>query len=222
MTFKGFDATSIAQLSQLPTFDTARYRAASDSLRAGLRQPAVDLVEALTAAFSPKLTASRRSSVSPLHADLRFADVGAPKYKDHLLLTAWHGSDKKTGPTLWLRIDSKSVGFASGFVMTPASRDRFRRAVAEARGAKLVEALAVLEQKHRRHGFELAGQRLQKVPRPWREDHPRAALLKLKGFQVRFREALPKNVGAASFAGFCEARWRELWPVHTWLVQEVY
>ncbi len=221
VSFDGFDPARVQQLAELPGYDPERYRAASDALTRGVREPAAALVEHLAAAFEPALTVVRRSSVSPLHTDLRFAKPGAARYKDHLLLTAWHGRDKKFAPTLWLRIDAESVGFASGMMFTPAARRRFRAAVAGDSGKVLSAALAKLEKRHQRHAFELAGERLKKVPKPWTEDHARAELLRLNGLQVRFRESLPKNVGTAAFAAWCEKRWREVWPVHTWLVEEV-
>ena len=70
-----------------------------------------------------------RGSVSPLHRDLRFAPEGAPRYKDHLLLTAWEGADKRTAPMFWIRVDAHRAGFASGIGFTPESRDRWRDAV---------------------------------------------------------------------------------------------
>jgi hypothetical protein len=90
------------------------------------------------------LTVVPRSSVSPLPTDLSFATPGASRYKGHLLLTTWHGVDKKAAPTLWIRIDVTSVGFASGLPFTLDIRDRWRRAIAGPRGTLLARSIDAL------------------------------------------------------------------------------
>jgi hypothetical protein len=97
MSFKGFDRKAIALLAKLPSFDENQYRDARDVLATGIRLPGAALIAAVAHAVDPKLVVDRRSSVSPLHRDLRFAAPGTPRYKDHLLLTAWQGADKKVG-----------------------------------------------------------------------------------------------------------------------------
>jgi hypothetical protein len=153
---------------------------------------------------------------------LRFAPAGAPRYKDHLLLTAWHGSDKKTGPTLWIRVDSSSVGFASGVAFTPAIREGWRAAVGGAGGARLASLLDELRKRHARHDLEVAGDALRRVPRPWTDEHPRAELLRKTGFQVRFRVPLPREAEGPEFAPWCAEHLTELLPTHRWLVKHLF
>ena len=62
---------------------------------------------------------------------------------------------------------------------------------------------------------------MQRVPKPWPADHPRAELLRRTGFQVRFYEALPKCVHGAGFLRWCTRRLEELLPIHRWLVAEL-
>lgn len=220
MTFTGFDPAAVALLPQLPQLDASDYDGVKDQLASGLRAPGAALMEAVAVQLGPKLTVGR-ASVSPLHRDLRFAKAGTPRYKDHLLLTTWEGKDRKTSPMLWLRIDAESVGFASGVMFTPATRERWRNAVGADSGATLAKHLAALEKKHRRHGFDIAGDQLARVPKPWPADHERADLLRRTGFQVRFMEPHPKRIDTPAFAAWCTQRLGELWPVHRWLVDHV-
>lgn len=220
MSFTGFDRAVLERLARLPGLDAAGYARERDALGRGLLTPAHALVSEVVTALDVPLTTSR-ASVSPLHTDLRFAPPGAPRYKDHLLLTAWHGADKKLGPTLWIRVDASSVGFASGVAFTPPLRERWRTNVAAAPGAKLATILEELVARHAGHDLEIAGDELRRVPSPWTEEHPRAALLRKTGFQVRFRVGLPRDVGPA-FAPWCAAHLRELLPVHRWLVKNVF
>ncbi|MBL4637210.1 MAG: DUF2461 family protein [Kofleriaceae bacterium] len=208
-------------MRDLPDFDKSRYEEERTHIAAGLREPGLALIENIASAIDPDLRVDRRSSVSPLHRDLRFAKVGTPRYKDHLLLTTWHGRDRKTAPMLWIRIDSKSVGFASGIAFTPKIRDAWRQAIAGASGASFAKQLAALRKTHKTKELEIVGDGLKRVPKPWSDDHVRADLLRFTGFQIRFQESLPAAVGKSTFSGWCEKRLRDILPVHRWLVTEL-
>jgi len=196
-------------LARLPQLDAAGYAMRRGRIQGGIVEPARALVDEVARAIKVQLTTAR-GSVSPLHADLRFAPAGSPRYKDHLLLTAWHGTDEKSGPTLWIRIDSRAIGFASGIALTPAGRDRWREAVGGAAGARLASFLEALRAHHSRHDLEVATDSVQRVPPPWPSDHPRAELLRKTGlFQVRFRLELPREVGDAAFVSWCVERLNE-------------
>jgi uncharacterized protein (DUF2461 family) len=221
MSFDGFDPAAIALLRELPRWDAKNYAAENARLKRGVIEPGAGLIETVAEALDEDLTVVRRSSVSPLHRDLRFAAEGAPRYKDHLLLTTWFGRDKKYSPTLWIRVDADRVGFASGVAFDPALRERWRAGVGGASGASLASAISKVESTCRKFNVEVAGDQLKKVPAPWPADHPRADLLRRGGFQVRFSEPLPKIVAKAGFAGWCVARLERLLPIHEWLVSEL-
>lgn len=221
MTFRGFDRGAVELLRKLPDWDADAYAAQKTRLKDGLVEPGGELIDAVARALDADLTVARRSSVSPLHRDLRFAPAGAARYKDHLLLTTWHGAGKKFSPTLWIRIDADRVGFASGLAFDPRQRDRWREAVGGIAGEALGRAIRKLESAGKKHFVEVAGDALKKVPEPWPADHPRADLLRMKGFQIRFAEPLPGNLEKPAFAGWCELRLRRLLPIHEWLVSEV-
>jgi len=221
MAFEGFDRGAIELLRKLPDWDTNTYSAEKTRLKQGLVEPGGALIEAVAEALDADLSVVRRSSVSPLHRDLRFAPAGAARYKDHLLLTTWNGSDKKFAPTLWIRIDADRVGFASGLAFDPKQRDRWRDAVGGKAGEGLARAIRKVELGARKHFVEVAGDALKQVPAPWEADHPRADLLRMKGFQIRFAEPLPRNVEKPAFVGWCATRLRRLLPIHNWLVNEL-
>lgn len=222
MKFTGLERSALDELRRLPNLDPAGYASRREQLNSGLVVPARALIEEVVARLDASLTASARTSVSPLHTDLRFAPPGAARYKDHLLLTAWHGPDKKAGPMLWIRIDSTSVGFASGVVFTPAVRERWRAAVGGAGGTRIASLLDELRARHRRHDFEVAGDVVQRIPPPWTHDHPRADLLRKTGFQVRFQLPLPRDVERPAFVPWCVERLNDLLPTHRWLVKHLY
>ena len=219
MTFQGFDRKAVELLRTLPGLDAESYAAHRELLGEDLIKPGGELVGELAPRFEGGLAMSARTSVSPLHTDLRFAPAGSPRYKDHLLLTAWHGPDKRTGVTLWIRLDADTVGFACGVGFTPQVRDRWRQAVASENGEGLARTLAALQAAHREHDFEIIGELLKRPPSPWDEQHPRAELLRRTGFQLRFTEPLPTElVGQPALMPWCKQRVEQLEPVLRWLV----
>ena len=215
MSFAGFDPDAIALLDRLPAMTVDEYAERKAELTAGVTKPGAALIAAVADRLDADLTVMPRSSVSPLHRDLRFAPDGAARYKDHLLLTTWEGADKKTSPMFWVRVDATQVGFASGIGFTPAVRERWRETVGGVAGAVLA---ADLDDLTRERSAEVVGDQVKKVPAPVDADHPRADLLRHTGFQVRFIEELPASAGTPEFADWCTDRLAALLPVHRWLI----
>lgn len=215
MSFTGFDPAAVALLADLPDMSADEYGAHKTTLVDGLTKPGAALIADVAERLDADLTVVPRSSVSPLHRDLRFAPEGAARYKDHLLLTTWEGADKKTSPMFWIRIDAERVGFASGIGFTPPVRERWRTAIGGETGADLAVTLEALAGGR---GAEVAGDQVKKVPSPFDPDHPRANLLRHTGFQVRFIDPLPRSIDSPDFVDWCADRLDALLPVHHWLV----
>ncbi len=218
MSFTGFDPTVVGLLAELPHWDADHYAAHKAELAAGITRPGLALIEEIADRLDADLTVATRSSVSPLHRDLRFAPEGSPRYKDHLLLTTWEGIDKRTSPMFWIRIDAAQVGFASGIGFTPEIRERWRTAIGGDDGAVLA---VILEQLIATRDVDVAGDELKRVPPPFEADHPRADLLRKTAFQVRFAEDLPDAIADPSFADWCADQLESLLPVHHWLADHL-
>jgi uncharacterized protein (DUF2461 family) len=218
MAFSGFDRASLALLSELPSWTPDKFAVHRRQLHDGVSEPGRALITDVAARLDAELTVEPRTSVSPLHRDLRFAPAGSARYKDHLLLTTWEGVEKRTSPTLWIRIEPRRAGFASGLGFTPTLRERWRAAVGSEKGAPLAAELEHLIERRR---AEVAGDRLKNVPGSFDTDHPRAELLRLTGFQVRFTDELPDTISTPRFADWCAERLEELLPVHRWLLAHI-
>ncbi len=213
MSFTGFDPAAMALLDRLPDMTVDEYAAHKAELTAGVTKPGGALIAAVADRLDADLTVVPRSSVSPLHRDLRFAPDGAARYKDHLLLTTWEGADKKTSPLFWIRVAVTQAGFTSGIGFTPAVRERWREAVGGDAGAVLAA-----EELAQERSAEVAGDQVKRVPASFDTDHPRADLLRHTGFQVRFIDDLPASVGTPDFADWCADRLATLLPIHRWLI----
>ena len=218
MSFDGFDPAALALLDELPTMTADVYSGHKAALAAGVTKPGLALITEVADELGADLTVAPRSSVSPLHRDLRFAPEGASRYKDHLLLTTWEGADKKTSPMFWIRVDAHRAGFASGIGFTPDVRERWRAAVGGSDGEELASTLGNLVADR---GAEVAGDQVKKVPAPFDPDHPRADLLRHTGFQIRYVDDLPASVSSPAFAGWCVDRLSALMPVHRWLLEQL-
>ncbi len=212
-----FPAEARDFLRQLPTHDKAWFDANRPAYQALIAEPAKALVEAVAGELrndlSPAIVGIPRvnGSISPINRDIRFSADKTP-YKDHLLFRWWEGEEKKTAPTLFVRLTADEVGFATG-VMLP-SLDRWRALVdAEATGAPLASAIEALVAET---GAEVAGIEYKRVPKPYDADHPREDLLRCKWLQVRWLEPFPGD--GAEFGSWCARRLLQCADVHRWLV----
>ena len=220
MSFEGFSAEGLQFLTTLGSKEKAWFDANRKIYDGEVVAPTkafvTDLGEVLAQEVSATIVAQPKAngSISPINNDVRFAK-DKPPYKDHLLLRFWDGVDKKMAPTLMVRINEESIGFATGVMFK--SVDRWRELIDDdASGGALVSALAALG---KGRDLDVAGQALKKVPKPYAPDHPRADLLRHKGFQARWPEATPKSVNSAAFVDWCARRLEACAPIHHWLLQ---
>ncbi len=206
-------------LRELPTHDKAWFEANRPEYQALIAEPAKAFVEAMTSALQTSISGGIvgvpwvNGAISPINRDVRFSADKTP-YKDHLLFRWWEGPDKKTAPTLFVRLAADEVGFAVG-AMLPALERWRERIDAESSGAALATALATLVGET---GAEVAGADYKRVPKPYPADHPRADLLHHKWFQARWMEAFPDDAEEADFADWCAAQLERCAEIHRWLV----
>ncbi len=90
----------------------------------------------------------------------------------------------------FVRVSQHEVGFATGINFS--SVDSWRERIDdESSGGALVTAFEELGSSR---DLAVAGQGLKRVPAPYSADHPRAGLLRHKGFQARRSEPTPAVV----------------------------
>lgn len=183
---EGFTTKGLRLLGALPGYDKERFAAEKADYQRLLAEPVKAFVDALAPRLATTISpgiewaAKTNGSIAPINNDLRFNPDAAP-YKDHLLVRFWEGAEKRTAPTLWVRIGAKDVGFASG--VAPPDVDRWRTVVDSEEGAGIAAAIDGLVATT---GAEVVGAGLKRVPAPYDADHPRADLLRHKWLQVRW------------------------------------
>ena len=124
--FEGFDADAIDFLKKLGGEQADWFKARKKDYQRLIVAPSKAFVTDLGAELQSRVSAGivaepkTNGSIAPINNDLRFSPDKSP-YKDHLLLKFWEGANKKTAPTLYVRIAPSGIGFATG---APGSGER--------------------------------------------------------------------------------------------------
>lgn len=129
-----------------------------------------------------------------IHRDVRFAKDKSP-YKTHIggyVAIDGIGQGPSGCAAVYVHVGADEVVVAAGqYMMDPTQLERFRNAVADERSGA---ALAGILRKLVRGGFAAgSADTLQRVPRGYDADHPRADLLKRKGLIVTYPD-LPRDL----------------------------
>jgi uncharacterized protein (TIGR02453 family) len=116
---------------------------------------------------------------------------------------------------LYVGIDARGLHLGGGMFHTTSEQvTRLRSAIADERqGAELVTLLAGLRKK----GFEVGGDQLKRVPKPWDSEHPRAELLRHKSL-ISWIDHEPKAwLHTAKAKTEVVKAWTALQPLNAWL-----
>lgn len=149
--------------------------------------------------------------------DVRFSPDKSP-YK------VQHGAAATTpgGTVLYVHVSADGLFMASGCYML--ARDqvaRLREAIADDEaGPRLETLLKAVERK----GLEIGGgaePALKTAPRGYPKDHPRIALLRLKGLVAHETIVDPEIVETAAALGRVRASWKAAAPMRAWLEEHV-
>ena len=169
-------------------------------------------MEALLAQLEPEFGSAK--FFRP-YRDVRFAKDKAP-YKDHAGAVA-HDNDGSTGLYVQLNADGLYVAGGSWHLASDQVA-RLRTAVDdEATGPRLVKVLAALE----KAGWNIGGDRLVRVPRPYDADHPRADLLRAKTLAANQPFEPAEWLHTPECGERIAAAWRALKPLNDWLHRHV-
>jgi uncharacterized protein (TIGR02453 family) len=153
-----------------------------------------------------------------IHRDVRFSKDKSP-YKTHIGgYVAIDGEERGPSATaaLYVHIGAAEVFVASGqYVMDGPQLARFRTAVADERRGR---ALAAMVAKLVRRGFTVGSHdQLQRVPRGFDPEHPRAALLRRKGLTIHFPEPPRRLLADRALLDWLVAHTKPVVPVVEWL-----
>lgn len=165
-------------------------------------------MEALLAQLEPEFGPAK---LFRPYRDVRFSKDKTP-YKDH----AGAVIDSPDG-ALYVQLGADGLMVAGGYWHTETDQaQRLRAAIADdLTGRRLVTVLAGLA------GWQLGGERLKRLPKPYEPDHPRAELLHLKSLTASRHREPGEWLHEPSCGAEIAADWRALGPLNAWLSQHV-
>lgn len=179
--------------------------------------------EHLLAALQPALAELTGRPVTGkifrIHRDVRFSKDKRP-YNAHLHIAfparpVVKGGGEMTACGYFFALEPERVLVgAGGFDFAGPVLDAYRAAAADPKRGPALEAILARLEKAR---LRIEGAELKRVPQPYAQDHPRAALLRRKGLNAWRDIADPAVITGEALIGETMATFRTLAPLVNWL-----
>lgn len=190
-----------------------------------LLQPAVQFVIDLGEKFSelsPNIYAIPKidKSIFRLHRDVRFSKNKAP-FKTNLGLYFWEGKRKKMEcPGYYFHIEPKLFFLGAGMYMfTKDQLKKYREIVSDpAKGKELNEIISKLLKKK---NYQLGGKTYKKTPRGFDSEYKYNHLLLHSGLYLYYESKIFNELTKKDPAEFSFKIFKELSPIHNWLLKNV-
>src|SRR5947207_3530875 len=158
-------------------------------------------------------------SLYRLTRDIRFSRDKRP-YKTHVAALLWEGGERHDAPGVYLHVSPEEVIFGGGiYAFEEARLDRWRKLLHDGISAERLEGALAAAKKA---GLKLEiADKLQRPPRGFDPDGPRAELSKYKGLTVIKRTKPGPWLHAEEALERAEAAARGYAPLHAWLREEL-
>jgi uncharacterized protein (TIGR02453 family) len=224
--FQGFSPKAVEFFGQLASHNSrAWFEEHKAFYEEQVLAPARSLVEDLGQALAkaaPGLHAEPKvnRSLFRIQRDTRFSADKTP-YKTHLGIWLWEGEGPRMEcPGFYFHLEPTNAMVAGGMYMFPKRLlPHYRQAVAgEKTGAALAKSLATIA---RRGAYTLGGLHYARLPKGFAPDHPRAALLRHDRLYLFQETPLPAELHSPALVDWCATRFREMLPLHRWLLEFV-
>ena len=206
MTFSGFPPEAFAFYEGLEADNSKAYWAAHKPVFDGcVAAPMQELLDELEPTFGV-------AKMFRPYRDVRFSKDKSP-YKTRQYAVVHGGATGIQG--LYLGIDADGLHVGGGLYQAPTEQARrMRAAIADdLTGRELRKILDTLLGK----GFELSGEQLKRVPKPWDETHPRAELLRYKALTAHFHHPPDATLNSGKAKPEVVSRWKALGPLNSWM-----
>jgi uncharacterized protein (TIGR02453 family) len=164
-------------------------------------------LDALLAELAPEFGTAK---VFRPYRDVRFSKDKTPYKTAAAAVVEGDGS-------LYLQLGADGLYVGGGYWHTETDQvQRLRAAVDDDRSGRALQA--VLDGLA---GWEVMGERLKRVPKPYAPDHPRADLLVHKTLAAGLRFEPAEWLHTADCGERVAAAWRQVQPLNAWLAQHV-
>ncbi len=202
--FTGFPEQALVFYEGLKADNTKAYWTDhKDVYDRAVRAPLDALLADLAPEFGP-------AKVFRPYRDVRFSKDKTP-YKTHAAAVV------EVGGSLYVQLGADGLFVGGGYWHTESDQvQRLRAAVDDdVSGRRLQEVLDGLA------GWEVMGERLQRLPKPYAPDHPRADLLRHKSLAAGLRLEPAEWLHTVECGERVAAAWRQVSPLNAWLSQHV-
>ncbi len=180
-----------------------------------------------------------KGSIKKIQTDRRFNPDRTP-YKTWLDIMFWEGPApvKKENPAFYIRLTEKSLGIACGAMYFEKNMVKaWREAVLDKKlgpeldsivkkltggqsaSAKSASAKNAPAKSASGGGYQIYAESLKQLPRGVDATHPLAEYTKYESFCLVRETPHPKELFSAGFIAWCEASFKELLPLHQWLLK---
>jgi uncharacterized protein (TIGR02453 family) len=158
-------------------------------------------------------------SLYRLNRDIRFSRDKRP-YKTHVAALLWEGGERHDAPGVYLHVSPQEIIFGGGIYLFEEARlDRWRKLLRDLDASERLDA-ALLAVKQAGLKLEISD-KLQRPPRGFDLEHPRAELAKYKGLTVGKKAKPGQWLHSGEALERAEAVARAYAPLHAWMRDEL-
>lgn len=184
-------------------------------------QTVIDLGEKIQT-FAPNILAIPKidKSIFRLHRDVRFSKDKSP-YKTNLGLYFWEGKGKRMECSgFYFHIEPKNFFLGAGmYVFDPHHLKKFREIVSKPEKGK--ELTSMVKSILRNKNFSIGGKSFKKTPRGFDPDYKYSDLFLYNGIYSFYESDSLSKFYKKDIVEFAYQIFREMNPLHQWLVKEI-
>lgn len=170
--------------------------------------------------ISPGVHADPRvdKSIFRIYRDIRFSKDKSP-YKTHLAMWFWEGNRPRMECSgYYLHLEPPNLMLGVGIYRFPREMMRaYRDSVVHPKhGSELVRAIQDVS---RCEKYSIGGRHYKRMPREYDPQHENAELLLYNGLHLGFETEIPEIFYTADLVDYCYEVYKEMFPIHKWLVE---
>jgi len=220
---ENFPAKTVSFLKKLSKNNSRDwFEAHRDVYNSDFLEPALQLVVELgekLLTITPNIQAVPKidKSIFRLHRDVRFSKDKSP-YKTNLGIYFWEGKKKMESSGFYLEVNTKGFFFGSGIYMPSKEQWKiYRDAVSDPIiGKGLDQAVKKIL---RKGSYSIGGKKYIKMPKGYNPDSQYAEYLLYEGLYAYYESENINELNNKEVVDFSFKKFRDMLPVHQWLVK---